>query len=217
VHVGLLPLTWLVLSRSYQQVIEFSSGNGEPCAAPNAIQRVQQCTVTPPDSCSVQTECNNGEKDASESDVDCGGSSLCSRCSEGMKCAVSSDCGPSMGCGVAKTCVSECCVCGATVCHASPLPATVLLLPAEITVQSQSSFYVLGRVLVVGVNRDQLLQPDSSAQFKKGVSDHVNFVTNGVNNTVKSSDVGIVRFEETSIGSSSSCSVTVRFWKVVFA
>lgn len=66
----------------------------------------------------------------------------------------------------------------------------------------------MGHILVVGVSREQLLQPDTSAQFKKGVSDHVNFVANS-SNAVRSTDVGVVRFEEISVGTGSSCSSTV--------
>lgn len=38
------------------------------------------------------TMCSNGTKDAMETDVDCGGSSTCSRCGAGKVCSANSDC-----------------------------------------------------------------------------------------------------------------------------
>ena len=40
----------------------------------------------------VVDTCTNGDKDAKESDVDCGGTSKCDRCIKGHKCTMNSDC-----------------------------------------------------------------------------------------------------------------------------
>lgn len=47
--------------------------------------------------------CNNGVKDPNESDVDCGGSSVCGACGDGKTCLVASDCSSA-------TCLDNICV-----------------------------------------------------------------------------------------------------------
>ena len=88
----------------------------------------------------VATECSDGMKDGSETDVDCGGST-CSPCGLGMACLVNADC-TSFGCDVhLKVCIAATCTdgqqngdetgidCGGGTCRAPILfpPASSLL------------------------------------------------------------------------------------------
>jgi hypothetical protein len=42
--------------------------------------------------------CSNGAKDANESDVDCGGTSICGKCNPGASCTSNADCQPGSAC-----------------------------------------------------------------------------------------------------------------------
>ena len=51
--------------------------------------------------------CSDGKKSPDETDVDCGGSNQCQRCSIGQQCAVDSDCGPGI-CAQGVCCSTVC-------------------------------------------------------------------------------------------------------------
>jgi hypothetical protein len=70
------------------------------------------------DGCGGTVDCNDGKKDGTETDVDCGGAS-CPRCAQGWACTVESDC-------ASGRCVDGvCCATTCSTCEACDLPGSV--------------------------------------------------------------------------------------------
>jgi hypothetical protein len=74
---------------------------GADCTSGACSASLHQC---------VGSHCDDGSKDADESDVDCGGAT-CIRCAVGQRCGATTDCGPGNGCNVTSR------VCDADLCH----------------------------------------------------------------------------------------------------
>lgn len=88
---------------SSKGVLQFPIGSIGSCNVTDWIQ-VEACTVTAAGSC---PSCHNGVRDGSESDIDCGGTSTCSRCEGGWFCSSHSDCASGYECGIGNSCVGK--------------------------------------------------------------------------------------------------------------
>jgi hypothetical protein len=95
--------------------------------------------------------CTNGALDPDESDIDCGGSSLCRRCSACRLCAVDSDCSvfscASAGCTAFSTCFYGLCALGIDVYldgHSDcAIPTTAASLPTTVATELPAGSYIV--------------------------------------------------------------------------
>jgi hypothetical protein len=72
------------------------------CAQGQGCRLDADCTTLACDAVSalcVPNQCTDHRQDGSETDVDCGGANVCTRCAPGKKCVTSSDCRVGIMCG----------------------------------------------------------------------------------------------------------------------
>ena len=87
-------------------VMSFPLGQGLDCPPLSDRLEVSACTVD--SAAATCSTCDDGVVNAGESDVDCGGSSLCGLCGSGAICSGSSDCAAGLVCGGNSTCLGMC-------------------------------------------------------------------------------------------------------------
>jgi hypothetical protein len=81
--------------------VDCGGGECPPCGPMQGCDLDGDCTTDACDgiaSVCVTTQCDDHRRDGNETDVDCGGTDSCSRCTEGERCMVNSDCLPGHTC-----------------------------------------------------------------------------------------------------------------------
>jgi hypothetical protein len=80
-------------------VQQFAFGSGIACPPFSLLHQTLQCVSLVTEPC---TACDNGNLDAGEADVDCGG--VCPPCAAGQACTVDTDCTPPLACSPLGSC-----------------------------------------------------------------------------------------------------------------
>jgi hypothetical protein len=176
-------------------VLQYPQNGGSSCGS---LVVTEACTVSGV-TCSA---CDNGSKDSSESDVDCGGSSPCSRCGDGRKCGSISDCSSGLTCTNGRVCVgtpphpSFCWFDSSGFSFCLPFSAASLVFPSP----GATVNYVQSACFLPNVTRADFFSTDAGNKLKAAIALHVNAQQASAlgGNTLTSSDVKLLGFSESS-------------------